>query len=205
MFALRTGILFLCGTVILSGASGCDDADVGGKKAPSSSASSAATASKSKAPDVADDRAKSKPDDADGETAKVPFPKLPAGAGEIDADPPQEFTKTNSGLKYRILRKSDGRKPVADDEVLADYKGWFDDGKQFDSSYERGEPLPFRVKTGPPDGVIGGWVEGVQLIGVGGMVELEVPSDLGYGARGFPPVIPPNATLHFLVELKEIK
>jgi FKBP-type peptidyl-prolyl cis-trans isomerase FkpA len=190
--------------IVLSCAAGCDDADVGGKKAPPPSAPLSTAAPKSASSDAAGDQSESKKEDPDGEMAKVPFPKLPNGAGEIDADAPHEFTKTDSGLKYRILRKSDGRKPVADDEVLADYKGWFDNGKQFDSSYERGEPLPFQVKTGP-GGVIAGWVEGVQLIGVGGMVELEVPPELGYGPQGHPAGIPPNARLHFLVELKEIK
>ncbi len=203
MSSLRC-VVFLFGTIILSCASGCDDADVGGKKAPTGSAPSSAASPKSKSPDAEADRARPEKGNTNTETAEVPFPKLPAGAGEIDADAPTEFTTTDSGLKYRILRKSDGRKPVANDEVLANYKGWFDNGKQFDSSYDRGEPLPFSVKTGP-GGVIAGWVEGVQLIGVGGMVELEVPSDLAYGPQGHPAGIPPNTRLHFLVELKEIK
>jgi len=130
---------------------------------------------------------------------KVPLPELPEGAGEIDADAPEEFTKTESGLKYRILRKADGRKPAATSEVVAHYKGWLDNGKKFDSSYDRGEPTPF-----PLNGVIAGWTEGLQLIGEGSMIELEIPSHLAYGPRGRPG-IPPNATLHFIVELKQVK
>jgi FKBP-type peptidyl-prolyl cis-trans isomerase FkpA len=130
---------------------------------------------------------------------KDDLPDLPDGAGTMDSDAPEQFTTTRSGLYYRILRKSNGRKPRTTDTVLAHYRGWLDNGKQFDSSYERGEPTEF-----PLNGVVPGWTEGLQLIGVGGMIELEVPPGLGYGAQGRPG-IPPNATLHFIIELKEIK
>ena len=118
----------------------------------------------------------------------------------IDADAPQEFTTTESGLKYRILRKSDGPKPTASDRVRVDYSGWLDNGTVFDSSYERRESTEFALS-----GVIAAWTEGMQLIGEGGMIELEVPSELGYGERGNPPNIPPNSTLHFKVELLRIE
>ncbi len=122
------------------------------------------------------------------------------GPGEADPDAPEEFTTTESGLKYRILRKSDSRKPAATDRVLCHYKGWLDDGKVFDSSYDKGAPIDFGL-----NGVIKGWTEGLQLIGEGGMIELEIPGDLGYGPAGMPPAgIGPNATLHFIVELKQI-
>ena len=121
--------------------------------------------------------------------------------GKIDADAPREFSKTDSGLKYRVLRKSDGKKPVASDTVVAHYKGWLDNKTIFDSSYRRGKPIPFPLR-----GVIGGWTEGVPLIGKGGMIELEIPYQLGYGERGMPAAgIPPKATLHFIVELVDIK
>lgn len=137
---------------------------------------------------------------------EAPIPMAPgmtdrgAKPGPVDADAPEEFTTTASGLKYRIRRKSDGKKPKASDSVVAHYRGWLDDGKEFDSSYKRNEPTPF-----PLNGVIGGWTEGLQLIGEGGMIELEIPSDLGYGDRGFPPDIPPAATLHFIVELVKVQ
>lgn len=121
-------------------------------------------------------------------------------AGKVDEDAPEEFTTTASGLKYRIRRKSDGRKPTATNAVKVHYKGWLDNGKQFDSSYDRANPADFGL-----GGVIPGWTEGLQLIGVGGMIELEIPSKLGYGPGGKPPVIPPDATLHFLVELLDVK
>lgn len=120
--------------------------------------------------------------------------------GPADKDAPKEFTKTASGLKYKVLRKSSGVKPVATDKVTVHYKGWLDGGKEFDSSYKRDATTSFRL-----NGVIKGWTEGLQLVGVGGMIELEIPADLGYGGRGFGDVIPPDSTLHFLVELVEVK
>ena len=128
------------------------------------------------------------------------FPKLPAGAGQIDADAPKAFAPTASGLKYRVLRKGTGDMPKATSTVKVNYHGWLDDGKVFDSSYDRREPIEF-----PLNGVIPGWTEGMQLVAPGGMIELEIPAKLGYGSRGVPGVIPPGATLHFLVELLEVK
>lgn len=130
---------------------------------------------------------------------KADLPDLPAGAGTMDDDAPEEFTRTPSGLNYRILRKSNGRKPHSFDRVLAHYKGWLNNGKPFDSSYERGEPHEFSLRE-----VIPGWTEGLQLVGVDGMIELVVPPRLGYGPQPHKD-IPANSTLHFLIELKEIK
>ena len=121
-------------------------------------------------------------------------------SGPVDEDAPEEFTTTDSGLKYRILRKSDGRKPTASDLVRVHYAGWLDDTSEFDSSYSRGRPASFALNE-----VVPAWTEGLQLIGEGGMIELEVPPNLGYGAVGMPPKIPPNATLHFKVELIEVR
>ncbi|HEY4260377.1 MAG TPA: FKBP-type peptidyl-prolyl cis-trans isomerase [Schlesneria sp.] len=120
--------------------------------------------------------------------------------GKVDDDAPEEFTTTASGLKYRIRRKSDGKKPTAANSVKVHYKGWLDDGKQFDSSYDRGQPIDFGLSQ-----VVPGWTEGLQLVGTGGMIELEIPSKLGYGPSGKPPVIPPDSTLHFIVELLDVK
>ena len=128
------------------------------------------------------------------------FPKLPKGAGKIVADASKAFTKTDSGLKYRVLRKGTDTKPKATDKIEVHYHGWLDGGRVFDSSYDRGETIAFGLNQ-----VIKGWTEGMQLVGEGGMIELEIPLALGYGASGAGGVIPPNATLHFLVELKEIK
>ena len=134
------------------------------------------------------------------ETAEVPHPQLPAGAGKLDADAPKTFATTNSGLQYRVLRKGTGANPKATDAVKVNYHGWLDDGKVFDSSYKRGEPIEFGLTQ-----VIPGWTEGMQLVGKGGMIELLIPSNLGYGKRGAGGTIPPDATLHFLVELIDVR
>ncbi len=122
-----------------------------------------------------------------------------AEPGPTDRFVPMAYTKTASGLQYRILRKSDGAKPKATDKVTVHYRGWLKDETEFDSSYKRDAPATF-----PLTAVIKGWTEGLQLIGEGGMIELQIPPDLGYGERGAGGKIPPNSTLFFLVELKKI-
>ncbi|MGE3315137.1 MAG: FKBP-type peptidyl-prolyl cis-trans isomerase [Planctomycetaceae bacterium] len=117
-------------------------------------------------------------------------------AGPEDADAPKEYSETASGLKYRVLRKSDAPKPIRSSVVEVNYRGWLEDGTEFDSSYKRRESISF-----PLGNVIAGWTEGLQLVGKGGMIELCIPSELGYGSRGAGGVIPPHATLYFLVEL----
>lgn len=135
------------------------------------------------------------------EAKEVPHPALPAGAGTIDADAAKTFSTTASGLQYRVLRKGAGPSPKATSNVKVHYHGWLDGGKVFDSSYQRGESIDF-----PLNGVIPGWTEGMQLVGKGGMIELVIPSNLGYGKRGTPGgPIPPDATLHFLVELLDVR
>ena len=131
---------------------------------------------------------------------EVALPDLPKGAGKLDKDAPKKFSATESGLKYRVLRKGTGGKPKATDNVKVNYHGWLDGGKVFDSSYERGTPAEF-----PLNMVIKGWTEGLQLVGEGGMIELEIPFELAYGEKGRPPKIPPKATLHFLVELLKVE
>ena len=139
---------------------------------------------------------------------EAPVPTAPAaskpsggsGPGATDPDAPKAFTELTGGLKYRLLRKTSGAKPKASDTVLCHYKGTLDNGEVFDSSYKRGEPTEFPLR-----GVIPGWTIGLQHCPVGGMIELEVPSEMGYGADGMPPVIPGGATLHFIVELIEIR
>ena len=130
------------------------------------------------------------------EDAPIEYSNTP---GPKDEDAATEFTKTKSGLKYRILRASEDSKPTAFSTVFAHYKGWLDDGTEFDSSYKRGTPSDFSLH-----GVIPGWTEGLQLIGKGGMIELEIPANLGYGPEGFGDSVPPNATLHFQIELFEV-
>lgn len=130
----------------------------------------------------------------------VDLPELQTGTGGMDSGPVPEFSSTDSGLNYRILRNSDRRKPTKNDTVTVNYRGWLNNGKVFDSSYDRGEPTSF-----PLSGVIAGWTEGMQLVGEGGMIELWVPSRLGYGERGSPGSIPAHANLHFIIELVDIE
>jgi|SRR3989339_1471546 len=106
---------------------------------------------------------------------------------------------TASGLQYIAERQGSGPKPTAADKVKVHYKGTLIDGKPFDSSYDRGQPVEFMV-----GGVIPGWSEALQLMPVGSKYRLFVPATLGYGERSPSPVIPPNSVLLFEVELLEI-
>jgi FKBP-type peptidyl-prolyl cis-trans isomerase FkpA len=122
-----------------------------------------------------------------------------SGPGPQDADAPTEFTTTSSGLKYRVLRKGTGPKPTRSNTAVVNYKGWLDDGTVFDQSYGR-EPFPVDMAGG----VIDGWLEGLTYAEEGGMIELEIPAQLAYGRDGRPG-IPPNATLHFTVEVLDVQ
>lgn len=108
-------------------------------------------------------------------------------------------TTTPSGLKYSMVKDGSGKSPGPRDKVTVHYAGWLTDGTPFDSSYSRGQTISF-----PLNGVIAGWTEGVQLMKEGGTCLFVIPPDLGYGASGAPPVIGPNATLVFQVELVSI-
>ena len=102
-----------------------------------------------------------------------------------------------SGLVYRSLKDGKGPQPEATDTVRVHYRGTFPDGREFDSSYKRGQPASF-----PLNRVIKCWTEGLQLMKVGGKAQLVCPAAIAYGERGTPGgPIPPNATLHFEVEL----
>jgi FKBP-type peptidyl-prolyl cis-trans isomerase FkpA len=103
---------------------------------------------------------------------------------------------TPSGLVFRSLKEGNGPSPQASDKVRVHYRGTFADGKEFDSSYSRGQPAEF-----PLDRVIKCWTEGVQRLKVGGKAKLTCPPAIAYGERGAGGVIPPNATLQFEVEL----
>ena len=122
---------------------------------------------------------------------------LTAGVAQAQSKP----VTTKSGLVFESVKDGTGASPKASDTVKVHYKGTFpDSGKEFDSSYKRGEPIEF-----PLTGVIPCWTEGVQLMKVGGKAKLTCPAAIAYGARGAGGVIPPNATLNFEVELLGIK
>lgn len=108
--------------------------------------------------------------------------------------------KTNSGLVYLPLKEGTGAIPTETDKVRVNYRGSFTDGKEFDSSYKRGQPVEF-----PLNGVIKCWTEGLQKMKVGGKARLVCPPQIAYGEQGAGTVIPPSATLVFEVELLEVK
>jgi FKBP-type peptidyl-prolyl cis-trans isomerase len=110
--------------------------------------------------------------------------------------------KTPSGLEYIEVQAGTGAQAVAGKKVSVHYTGKFQDGRVFDSSISRGEPLTFQLGRG---NVIKGWDEGIALMKVGGKAQLIIPPSLGYGERGAGGVIPPNATLVFDVELVNVK
>jgi len=117
-----------------------------------------------------------------------------------------ETVKTKTGLKYQDHKVGQGKTAEPGKIVFVHYTGWiYDDGKKgkkFDSSRDRGKPFEFKLGKRM---VIAGWDEGVAGMKEGGKRTLIIPSTLGYGSRGFPPVIPSNADLIFDVELVEVK
>lgn len=112
----------------------------------------------------------------------------------------EDVVTLKSGLQYQILKKGTGASPKATDTVKCHYKGTTIDGKEFDSSYKRGEPATFALNR-----VIKGWTEGLQLMKEGGKWRFFIPSELAYGERGSGPNIGPNEVLIFEVELLGIE
>jgi FKBP-type peptidyl-prolyl cis-trans isomerase FkpA len=122
-------------------------------------------------------------------------------AADLQIDP-ASLTKTASGLQYQDVTTGSGAEATPGQVAVVHYTGWLTDGTKFDSSRDRGEPFAFPVGGGQ---VIAGWDEGVAGMKVGGRRKLVIPPDLGYGAGGSPPVIPPASTLVFDVELLEVR
>lgn len=113
-----------------------------------------------------------------------------------DEEPPDE-------LECVDVVVGDGATAEEGDQVTVQYVGVnFDDGKQFDASWDSGQPFPFQLGSGS---VIPGWDEGVVGMKVGGRRELIIPPDLAYGAQGSPPAIKPNSTLVFVVDLLDVQ
>ncbi|HSE17643.1 MAG TPA: FKBP-type peptidyl-prolyl cis-trans isomerase [Pyrinomonadaceae bacterium] len=112
-----------------------------------------------------------------------------------------EIITTASGLKYQDIKVGDGASPTLGQTVTAHYIGRFENGKEFNNSYNLGKPVNFTLGKG----LIEGWNEGLQTMKVGGKRRLWIPSNLAYGPAGKPPAIPPNSNLEFDIELLGIK
>ncbi|WP_426486005.1 peptidylprolyl isomerase [Flavobacterium sp. 2] len=112
------------------------------------------------------------------------------------------FDRTESGLRYKMIQKGEGKRAEAGKTVSVHYEGSLENGKVFDSSYPRKKPIEFKLGIGQ---VIEGWDEGIALLQVGDKARFVIPSDLAYGPSGAGGVIPPNATLVFDVELMDVK
>jgi FKBP-type peptidyl-prolyl cis-trans isomerase len=120
---------------------------------------------------------------------------------DVGSKPTVEVPKgpAPTNLVVKDLKTGDGAEAKSGDQVSVQYVGvLYDGGKQFDASWDRGQPFAFQLGSGQ---VIPGWDQGVAGMKVGGRRELIIPPDLGYGAQGQPPSIPANATLVFVIDL----
>jgi len=122
----------------------------------------------------------------------------PGSPEKPQAVDPAYYVKKPSGLKYYDLKEGAGVYPQAGQEVAVHYTGWLADGTKIDSSIDRGLPLTFIFGL---DRILPGWEEGLATMRVGGLRQLVLPPELGYGEQGLSPIIPPKATLIFEIEL----
>jgi FKBP-type peptidyl-prolyl cis-trans isomerase len=135
-------------------------------------------------------------------TSKRKSTRRGRGKAVVPPAPPSPIGTTTSGLIYVITHHGEGRQPKVGETVLVHYTGLLTSGVKFDSSLDRGSPISFELGTA---NIIQGWNEGIARLHVGDQATLVIPSSLGYGARGRGPVIPPDATLVFIVELVGIQ
>ncbi len=139
------------------------------------------------------------------ETDETATPGTEASRMSETAGPPPvsgDTIATASGLKYIVIESGDGATAARGQQVQVHYTGWLTDGSKFSSSVDGGQPLAFPLGQGR---VIPGWDEGVAGMQVGEKRRLIIPPELGYGTRGRPGAIPPNATLIFDVELLDVE
>ncbi len=133
-------------------------------------------------------------------TAGVFF--LACAAGVAQNKKESRVVTTSSGLQYEDTKVGTGREAKSGDTVSVLYVGKLTNGKEFDSNLDRNNPFTFQLGKGK---VIQGWDEGIAGMKEGGSRKLTIPANLAYGARGFPPVIPPNSELRFQVELLKVR
>ncbi|HEY8558994.1 MAG TPA: FKBP-type peptidyl-prolyl cis-trans isomerase [Pyrinomonadaceae bacterium] len=128
--------------------------------------------------------------------------KTPVRQATVKTAVGQQAVTTASGLTYIVTKRGDGAPIKAGDNVVVNYTGLLTNGTKFDSSLDRGDTFSFQVGAGR---VIKGWDEGLQRLRVGDHATLIIPASIGYGARGAGGVIPPDATLIFLIEVIGVK
>ncbi len=133
---------------------------------------------------------------------KRPRPRTKKATPAAKPAAPSNSMTTASGLTIVFTKRGTGAKPTAGQTVSVHYTGLLTDGTKFDSSRDRNEPIAFPLGQGR---VIKGWDEGIAQLGVGDQAILIIPPTIGYGERGAGGVIPPNATLIFVVELVGIQ
>jgi peptidylprolyl isomerase len=183
---MRTRHLIACGLAALAlTAAGCGDDD------SDDSAKSGDTTAQTDTTETDATQTEADSDAATGERKDAPKVEVPSGA------PPSE-------LKTRDIEVGDGAVAKANSPVKVDYTGVsYSTGKEFDSSYAAGRtPIEFTLGEGR---VIPGWEQGIEGMKVGGRRELIIPPKLGYGKQGFPPLIKPNETLVFVVDLIDVQ
>ncbi len=190
MNAAKQFLLAALGSALLALSAGCtQDAP-----ADPDSTTEPATADEAQSPAAPDTAPDSPP-------APPPASPLEAGRAFLSENGMRaSVVTTGSGLQYEVLASGDGATPGARDMVTTHYHGTLVDGRVFDSSVQRGEPIAF-----PVDGVIKGWTEALQLMQVGDKWKLYIPPELAYGERGQPPAIGANETLIFEVELLDLQ
>lgn len=202
---LRLGVVAACGLAVMVG---CEERAATPKAAPAPAPQSGGSP-ESTTPDApaaatgvtestapAGETGKSA---ATGTTGAAASTGAAGATGSTEAQPPMRW-ETDTGLIVEEIRIGTGEEAGKFDHVRVHYVGTLADGREFDNSYTRGQPLVANLGGG----VIKGWQEGVPGMKVGGRRRLIVPPELGYGKRGSPPTIPPDAMLIFEVELLEI-
>lgn len=134
--------------------------------------------------------------------AVIAFALVNRSDGESVATCQKAAETTESGLRYEEIECGDGEEAQKGDTLEVHYEGRLEDGTKFDASRDHGSTFEFQVGAGQ---VIQGWDEGLIGMKIGGKRKLTIPPELGYGAAGAPPAIPPNSTLVFEIELVDIK